>query len=54
MLAASLKHVRSRGPLGFLADQVFARGGHARWDDRGDFIFGTAYGLEAVAGGSQR
>jgi hypothetical protein len=49
MLAASLKHVRSSAPLGYLAGEVFSRGGHARWDDEGDFIFGTAYGLEAVA-----
>lgn len=48
MLGASLAHVRARPPLGYLADQVFARGGHARWDDEGDFIFGTDYALEAV------
>jgi unsaturated chondroitin disaccharide hydrolase len=48
MRTASLQHVRSRPPLGYLADQVFARGGHATWDDTGDFIFGTAYALEAV------
>lgn len=49
MRTASLAHVRARPPLGYLADQVFARGGHARWDDEGDFIFGTDYALEAVA-----
>jgi unsaturated chondroitin disaccharide hydrolase len=48
MLAASLGHVRTRPPLGFLDDQVFTVGGHARWDDRGEFIFGSAYGLEGV------
>jgi unsaturated chondroitin disaccharide hydrolase len=49
MLAASLGRVRERPPLGFLGDQVFALGASARWDDRGDFIFGTDYALEAVA-----
>jgi hypothetical protein len=48
MLAASLRHVSTRAPLGFLADQVFSLGGSASWDDRGDFIFGTDYALEAV------
>jgi hypothetical protein len=48
MLKASLRHVRSR-PLGFLGDQVFTRGGNARWDDDGEFIFGLDYALEAAA-----
>jgi unsaturated chondroitin disaccharide hydrolase len=51
MRSASLAHARARPPLGYLADQVFARGGHARWDDEGDFIFGTDYALEAVGAG---
>ena len=49
MLAASLSHVSARPPLGFLGEQVFALGGSASWDDRGDFVFGTDYALEAVA-----
>ena len=47
MRSASLRHVRQR-PLGFLGDQVFTRGGSARWDDDGEFIFGTDYALEAA------
>ena len=48
MLAASLARASARPPLGFLAGQVFSLGGSARWDDSGDFIFGTDYALEAV------
>jgi unsaturated chondroitin disaccharide hydrolase len=48
MLAGALGHVSARPPLGFLGDQVFALGASASWDDRGDFIFGTDYALEAV------
>jgi hypothetical protein len=48
MLAAALGHVSERPPLGYLGNQVFALGGSSRWDDRGDFIFGTDYALEAV------
>ena len=49
MLTASLAHVSARPPLGFLDDQVFSRGGSRRWDDHGEFIFGTDYALEALA-----
>jgi unsaturated chondroitin disaccharide hydrolase len=48
MLEASLAHVSPVPPLGFLGNQVFSLGGAAVWDDRGDFIFGTDYALEAV------
>jgi unsaturated chondroitin disaccharide hydrolase len=48
MLAASLTRVSQGPPLGFLGDQVFTRGGSARWDDNGEFIFGTDYALEAA------
>jgi unsaturated chondroitin disaccharide hydrolase len=54
MLAASLGRVSAGPPLGFLADQVFSLGGSATWDDRGDFIFGTAYALEAVLAAAKR
>jgi unsaturated chondroitin disaccharide hydrolase len=54
MLAASLTHVSARPPLGSLDDQVFALGGSSRWDDRGDFIFGTDYALEAVVRSDSR
>jgi hypothetical protein len=47
MRRASLRHVRAR-PLGFVGDQVFTRGGSARWDDDGEFIFGVDYALEAA------
>jgi unsaturated chondroitin disaccharide hydrolase len=48
MLAASLTRVSQGPPLGFLGDQVFTRGGSARWDDNGEFLFGTDYALEAA------
>jgi hypothetical protein len=54
MLSASLAHVSARPPLGFLGDQVFALGGSSEWDDRGDFIFGTDYALEAVVRADSR
>jgi len=49
MLRASLTHARRTPPLGFLGDQVYSLGGHRRWDDRGEFLFGLDYALEAVA-----
>jgi unsaturated chondroitin disaccharide hydrolase len=49
MLHASLEFARRRPPLGFLGSQVYSLGGHARWDDRGEFLFGLAYALEAVS-----
>jgi unsaturated chondroitin disaccharide hydrolase len=48
MLDASLASVRAR-PLGLFDGQVFSFGGITPWDDRGEFVFGLDYGLEAIA-----
>lgn len=48
MLAASLREVSRRPPIGFLGSQVYSLGGNATWDDSGEFIFGVDFGLEAV------
>ena len=48
MLNASLAHVSRRPPLGMLGDQVYSLGGSASWDDRGEYVFGLDYALEAI------
>jgi unsaturated chondroitin disaccharide hydrolase len=48
MLAASLRSVVRRPPVGFLGSQVFSLGGTHTWDDEGEFMFGLHYALEAV------
>jgi unsaturated chondroitin disaccharide hydrolase len=48
VLAASLRAVRTRPPLGFLGLQVYTLRGSSHWDDEGEFIFGLDYALEAV------
>jgi unsaturated chondroitin disaccharide hydrolase len=48
MLRTSLAQTSATPPLGLLGGQVFSLGGIQEWDDRGEFIFGLDYGLEAV------
>jgi unsaturated chondroitin disaccharide hydrolase len=48
MLDASLAHVTRVDPIGMLGDQVYSLGGSATWDDRGEYVFGLDYALEAI------
>jgi Glycosyl Hydrolase Family 88 len=51
LLAASLKQIGKRPPLGFLGHQVYGLGGNASWDDDAELTFGINYALEALDAG---
>jgi unsaturated chondroitin disaccharide hydrolase len=48
MLRASLAHVSRVPPLGMLGEQVYSLGGSSTWDDRGEYVFGLHYALDAI------
>jgi unsaturated chondroitin disaccharide hydrolase len=48
MLRASLGRVNRLPPIGMLGDQVYSLGGSSTWDDRGEYVFGLHYALDAV------
>jgi len=48
LLDNSLAQAGKTPPLGLLGGQVFSLGGVKTWDDRGEFVFGLDYALEAV------
>lgn len=48
MLLASLERVRRQPPIGMLGDQVYSLGGSSTWDDRGEYVFGLHYALDAI------
>nr|MDQ3936519.1 glycoside hydrolase family 88 protein [Actinomycetota bacterium] len=48
MLNASLARASRTPPLGMLGDQVYSLGGSSTWDDRGEYVFGLYYALDAI------
>jgi hypothetical protein len=48
LLEASLRRVTRLPPIGVLGDQVYSLGGSSTWDDRGEYVFGLHYALDAI------
>jgi hypothetical protein len=48
MLAAALRGISTRPPLGYLGGQAYTVGGRSRWDDDAELAWGVYYALEAV------
>jgi hypothetical protein len=54
MLRASLGRVDRLPPIGMLGEQVYSLGGNSTWDDRGEYVFGLHYALDAIRRESAR
>ena len=50
LIDSSVAQVGRQPPLGLLGGQVLSLGGSSTWDDRGEFIFGLDFALEALRG----